>query len=252
MEQNNMEKKRKPHLITIIACSIFALILIALIAFLIWSNIKVHPVHIGQAEYVDSITISYSCREDGADSSYDLHITEKEALQDFINAVENLNGKNIVNGGSGDYDTTIYIRVEYNADYSGGKLGYCCIYGPQILLNEGGGVGYSYQMSDKDYESFIGYISKLNYRGGFYSHPALTQTVRVGGLIAYNIRSDEIIDIPEEYFDKLADMSYEEIVAEIGEPSGTVGSGIVRDYWRIGEDKYAVYWYGFEIWSGEE
>lgn len=86
----------------------------------------------------------------------------------------------------------------------------------------------------------------------FSSHPALTKTERVGGLIPYNIQSDEIKEIPEEYFDELNDMSYDEIVKRIGEPSGTVGSGIVRDYWRIGEDRYAVWWEGFEIWNGED
>ncbi len=167
MEQDNIQKKRKPHFITIIVCSIFALILVALIALLVWSNVKVHPIHIGQAWSVDSITISYDCREDGANQTYDLHITGEAAMQEFIKVAENLSGKNIVNGGSGDYDTIIYIRVEYNADYSGEKLGYCCIYGPQILLNEGGGVGYSYRMSDDDYEKFIEYLSGLNHSGRF-------------------------------------------------------------------------------------
>lgn len=250
MDKDNMEKKRKPHFITIIVCCIFALFLIALIFLLIWSNVKIRPIHIGQAEQVESITISYSCRN-GEYNAYDLYITGEEALREFIKTAENLKGKNIVNGGSGDYDTKIYIRVAYNADYSGEKLGYCCIYGPQILLSEGGGIGYSYQMSEKDYEEFLNYVLALNDSAGFPSHPALTQTVTVGGLMAYNIISDEIIEIPEEYFAGLDGMSYEEIVAKIGNPSGEVGSGIVRSYWRIGEDKYAVWWYGFEIWSGE-
>lgn len=84
------------------------------------------------------------------------------------------------------------------------------------------------------------------------------RTERVGGLIPYNINSDSILDIPEEYFLDVnnSDMTYEELVAEIGEPSGMVGSGIVRDYWRIGEDKYAVCFVGagkpmFEIWDGQ-
>lgn len=92
--------------------------------------------------------------------------------------------------------------------------------------------------------------------GEFKSHKAVTRTERVGGLIAYNIRSDDILEIPEEYFTSLdKNMTYDELVAEIGEPSGTVGSGIVRDYWRIGENKYAtVAVLGgcllIEIWSG--
>ncbi|MBQ8924072.1 MAG: hypothetical protein IJ053_04685 [Lachnospiraceae bacterium] len=95
----------------------------------------------------------------------------------------------------------------------------------------------------------------------FETHEAKTATERVGGLIAYNKNSDLIIDIPEDYFLNIdKDMTYSELIAEIGEPSGTVGSGIVRDYWRIDEDKYAVaYWsygeddknLGFEMWTGE-
>ena len=93
----------------------------------------------------------------------------------------------------------------------------------------------------------------------YETHMASTHTERVGGLIPYNVRSDLIIDIPEEYFLDIndSDMTYDELVSEIGEPSGMVGSGIVRDYWRIDEDKYAVciamgsnlY---FEIWNGQE
>ncbi len=85
-----------------------------------------------------------------------------------------------------------------------------------------------------------------------------TRTDRVGGMIPYNIKSDSILDIPESYFLDVnnRNMTYKELVAEIGEPSGTVGSGIVRDYWRIGKDKYAVCIVGaekqiFEIWDGQ-
>lgn len=87
----------------------------------------------------------------------------------------------------------------------------------------------------------------------FETHIASTPTETVGRLIP-NIRSDLIIDVPEEYFLDFNnnDMTYEDLVSEIGEPSGTVGSGIVRDYWRIGEDKYAVLWIEFEIWHGNK
>lgn len=75
-------------------------------------------------------------------------------------------------------------------------------------------------------------------------------------MIPYNIKFDLINEIPEDYFFNLdSDMTYDELVSEIGEPSGTVGSGIVRWYWRIGEDKYVVCNMGmehlyFEIWRG--
>lgn len=260
MKQDNIEKKRRPHFITIIACCIFALFLIYLIVWFVWGNIPLQPIHIGEVTQVESVTVSYSCPEHGDTSSFELNITEQEALQEFINTVENLKGHNIVNGGSGDYDTTIHISVQYHTDYSGEMLGYCLLYGPQILLSEGGGIGYSYEMSDEDYQTFLNYLMelhesdmmKLSESIRFSSHPALAQTERVGGMIPYNIQSDDIIEIPEEYFDELDGMSYDEIVKKIGKPNGTVGSGIVRDYWRIGEDKYAVWWYGFEIWNGTD
>lgn len=89
----------------------------------------------------------------------------------------------------------------------------------------------------------------------FGKHKAVARTKRVGGLIAYNIKSDLINEIPEEYFLNLdKDITYEELVSEIGEPSGTIGSGMVRYYWRIGENKYAVWEMSgyFEIWEGND
>ena len=91
-------------------------------------------------------------------------------------------------------------------------------------------------------------------------HFTFTGTTRVGGFIP-NVQSNEIVDVPEEYVLSLygSDITYEELVSELGEPSGTVGSGIVRDYWRIGKDKYAVCsnsistpFLHFEIWTGTE
>ncbi len=86
-----------------------------------------------------------------------------------------------------------------------------------------------------------------------------SRTLRVGGMIAF-VRSDSIIDISEDEFLTLAkESSYDEIVSKMGKPSGQVGSGIVRDYWRIGENKYGVVNYfgsktrGIpEIWTGEQ
>ena len=91
-------------------------------------------------------------------------------------------------------------------------------------------------------------------------HFTFTGTTRVGGFIP-NVQSDSIVDVPEEYVLSLYgfDITYEELVSELGEPSGTVGSGIVRDYWRIGKDRYAVCsnsigtpFLHFEIWTETE
>ena len=85
---------------------------------------------------------------------------------------------------------------------------------------------------------------------------AFTRTKNVGGLMPYNINSDRIVAVPEDYFRHVneSSLTYDEVVSAIGEPSGMVGSGIVRNYWRIGENQYAVcqiynnklY---FEIWN---
>ena len=79
------------------------------------------------------------------------------------------------------------------------------------------------------------------------------------GRLIPNVQSDSIIDVSEDYLLSLngCDITYEELVSELGEPSGTVGSGIIRYYWRIDKDKYAVCsnWIRapfthFEIWTG--
>ena len=105
----------------------------------------------------------------------------------------------------------------------------------------------------KEHYSYLDFIEK---KDKFGKHKANSTTTKVGGLIAYNIKSDLINEIPEEYFLTLdSNMTYENLILEIGEPSGTVGSGLVRDYWRIDEDKYAVCLPSannlhFEIWEG--
>ncbi len=73
------------------------------------------------------------------------------------------------------------------------------------------------------------------------THEALSRTTKVGGLMAYDIVFDNILNIPASYFtEKAPDLTYEDLIEEIGEPNGTIGFGIVREYWRIGEKKYAV------------
>lgn len=82
--------------------------------------------------------------------------------------------------------------------------------------------------------------------------PAGRRTVWVAGLLAYNVDSDIILEVPEEYFLTLDPAtSYDEVVSQIGKPSGTIGSGFVRDYWRIGKNTYAVCMWGYERVSCE-
>ena len=88
--------------------------------------------------------------------------------------------------------------------------------------------------------------------GDYRTHRALTPTKKVGGMITYNVRSDYIIEIPEEDIKGLVvggNITRDELVKKYGEPSGTIGFGIVRDYWRIGEDKYAVLEWGGAFFS---
>ena len=61
--------------------------------------------------------------------------------------------------------------------------------------------------------------------------------------VVYDVRSDLIINIPEDYILELAESAptYEEVVDKLGEPGGQYGFGICRAYWRIGERKYAEY-----------
>ena len=61
--------------------------------------------------------------------------------------------------------------------------------------------------------------------------------------VVYDVRSDLIINIPEDYILELAESAptYEEVVDKLGEPCGQYGFGICRAYWRIGERKYAEY-----------
>lgn len=111
--------------------------------------------------------------------------------------------------------------------------------------------------NNKDIDNKHEVLNNTNKQGKFEKHKAKSTTQRVGGLIPYNIKSDLINEIPEEYFLNLdKNMTYEELISEIGEPSGTVGSGIVRDYWRIDENKYAACqisgYLHFEIWSGND
>ena len=61
--------------------------------------------------------------------------------------------------------------------------------------------------------------------------------------MVYDVRSDFIINMPENYILELSKScpAYDEVVEKLGEPSGKYGFGLCRAYWRIGESKYAEY-----------
>ncbi|MBO4493598.1 MAG: hypothetical protein J5724_04345 [Ruminococcus sp.] len=100
--------------------------------------------------------------------------------------------------------------------------------------------------------TYIGIFAAL-----YFFYPS--QTKRVGGLIAF-VDSDLIIRMSDDDFIDLAKgRSYDELVSELGKPSGTFGSGIVSYYWRIGENKYGVVNYSYgksvgipKIMTGEQ
>lgn len=76
----------------------------------------------------------------------------------------------------------------------------------------------------------------------FGTHKAQASSMEVIGGFVYNVRSDRIIDIPDEYILSINKEAhtFDEIKEILGEPSGYFGSGIVRAYWRIGERRFAV------------
>ena len=88
--------------------------------------------------------------------------------------------------------------------------------------------------------AFFSFTTKAERRFGV-SIPKTSSADNLG--LVYEVRSDLIINIPEDHIRELGKSchTYEEVVEELGEPSGMFGSGIVRAYWRIGEKKYAEY-----------
>ena len=88
--------------------------------------------------------------------------------------------------------------------------------------------------------AFFALTTKAERRFGV-AFPESATTDVIGAV--YHVRSDLIINIPEDYIRKLSESSptYDEVVEELGEPSGKYGFGLCRAYWRIGERKYAEY-----------
>lgn len=138
-----------------IVCIIFIVFAIAFLIILIWQNISYKPIKIKSADFVEKIEIVLTIKEETT-VSYDLEITEKDALREFVNRINNIKAKKILNGGGGEAETFINIKVYYSDNYNGKKLGYCVIYGNQILLSEGG--KEAYRMNETDSESLLQYI----------------------------------------------------------------------------------------------
>lgn len=114
-------------------------------------NKDYYPIQIGQAEYVETITI-----EVGSNSGT---ISEKEDIEAFIEYIENLKMKK--GNVEVEYeDPSICIMVEYKEEYQGEKLDYCRGIGRMIKLSES---SYdAYNISDEDYKIFLEYMIKLS------------------------------------------------------------------------------------------
>ena len=88
--------------------------------------------------------------------------------------------------------------------------------------------------------AFFALTTKAERRFGMTVPKSATTDV-IGAV--YDVRSDFIINMPEDYILELSKSApaYDEVVEELGEPSGKYGFGLCRSYWRIGERKYAEY-----------
>lgn len=135
---------------------VFTIFVIFFLILVIWTNICYKPIKIASAESVDKICLTI---ENDTAKSYDLEIIEKEDLKEFIHTVNLIKAKKILNGGGGEEKNIITIKVYYNQRYNGKKLGYCVIYGNQILLSEGG--KDAYRMSEQDIENLLQYLLQL-------------------------------------------------------------------------------------------
>lgn len=121
------------------------------------ANVKYKPIKIGTAEDVNAIII-FLIEEGETNKTYELEISDKETLEEFIDRTTNLQAKRIPNGG-GDFDRYFYIRVNYKKEYNGERLLYCMINGEEILLSEGG--HEAYKMSKEDSDRYMSYILGL-------------------------------------------------------------------------------------------
>ncbi|MCH5281551.1 MAG: hypothetical protein J1E61_08790 [Lachnospiraceae bacterium] len=162
MEQ---EKKKKNLFLKIL--QIICRIIIGLFVFLLLLNlgvelyfqIKYKPIKVGSADEVEMIEIDYYGY---GDKLLEIEITDAEDMQALIEALENLKGKRISPWGVKDlYEPSAHFRVTYASDYSESKLGYCLIYGDQIMLTEGGHYPNGYRISEEDAKEFWDFVAQL-------------------------------------------------------------------------------------------
>lgn len=146
-----LQKKNIVYIVLVAFVIIFLIILI-------WQNISYKPIKIKSADCVEKIEIALTIKEETT-ISYDLEITEKDVLREIVDKMNGIKAKKILNGGGGEAETLISIKVYYDDNYHGEKLGYCVIYGNQILLSEGG--KEAYRMNETDSKNLLQYILQL-------------------------------------------------------------------------------------------
>ncbi len=137
--------------------TIFGIFAIMLIICLILENIKYNPIKIKSVDSVEKIEIVLYIVEANI-VSYESEITEKDEIIKLNNELCNIKAKKILNGGGGDADDIIFIKVYYNDNYKGDKLESFTIYGEQILLYEG---AKAYKMKENDSKKLLEYILQL-------------------------------------------------------------------------------------------
>lgn len=137
--------------------TIFGIFVIILMISLIWENIEYKPIKIKAIDSVEKIEIVLSIDEEEL-VSYESEITEKDEIRKFNNELCNIKAKKILNGGGGDADAIIFIKVYYNENYKEDKLEDITIYGEQILLYEG---TKAYKMKENDSKKLLEYILQL-------------------------------------------------------------------------------------------
>lgn len=133
-----------------IIIGLFVLLLLLNLGVELYFQIKYKPIKVGPADAVEMIEIN------------EIEITDAEDMQALIEALENLKGKRISPWGVKDlYEPSAHFRVTYASDYSESKLGYCLIYGDQIMLTEGGHYPNGYRISEDDAKEFWDFIAQL-------------------------------------------------------------------------------------------
>lgn len=136
---------------------IFSIFVIILLIILIWQNIAYKPIIIKSLDSVEKIEIVLTIVEE-EHTFYEVEITEKDEIRKLNSELCDIRAKKIINGGGGEADTIINVKVYYNDNYKGDKLENFTIYGEQILLNEG---KKAYKMKENDSKNLLEYIFRL-------------------------------------------------------------------------------------------